>query len=286
MTSSGGQEDRQQEGEIRRILVALDASPPSLAALRAAAELAARLDAELVGLFVEDITLLRLAELPFARETSLLTRSSQEFNREHIEQHLRSRARQARRALQALANRQHLRWSFRVAKGIIARELLNAAEEYDLIILGKSGWSRRRRLGSTARVLISEAPHQAMILQQGAHLGLPIGVIYDGSSLSRKALSEAVHLLFHREGWLVVLILASTQERAQALQKEIGLELHGRGLHVHFRWLVNADSTRLSELARGEKVGLLIVPGETQILQGEALADLLNRTEVPVLVLR
>ena len=53
---------------IRRILVALDASRHSLAALEAAAELAARLKAELVGLFVEDIDLLRLAGLPFARE--------------------------------------------------------------------------------------------------------------------------------------------------------------------------------------------------------------------------
>ncbi|MBK7177644.1 MAG: universal stress protein [Chloroflexi bacterium] len=54
--------------KIQRILVALDASPHSLAALEAAIDLAERLDAELQGLFVEDINLLRLAQLPFARE--------------------------------------------------------------------------------------------------------------------------------------------------------------------------------------------------------------------------
>ena len=44
---------------IRRILVALDASPASLSAMQNAVELAARLGAELIGLFVEDINLLR-----------------------------------------------------------------------------------------------------------------------------------------------------------------------------------------------------------------------------------
>ena len=44
---------------IRRILVALDTSKHSLAALEAADELAAWLKAELFGLFVEDINLLR-----------------------------------------------------------------------------------------------------------------------------------------------------------------------------------------------------------------------------------
>ena len=56
------------ESSSRRILVVLDASPFGLEALEAAAGLAARLRAELQGLFVEDVDLLRLAGLPFARE--------------------------------------------------------------------------------------------------------------------------------------------------------------------------------------------------------------------------
>jgi nucleotide-binding universal stress UspA family protein len=47
---------------IRRILVALDASPHSFAALEAAAHLAAHLEAELFGLYVEDENLLRGAD--------------------------------------------------------------------------------------------------------------------------------------------------------------------------------------------------------------------------------
>ena len=50
--------ERELEPTIRRILVALDASPHSLAALEAASELADALKAELVGIFVEDVNLL------------------------------------------------------------------------------------------------------------------------------------------------------------------------------------------------------------------------------------
>ena len=81
-----------REGSVRRILVALDASPHSLAALRAAAELAADLDAELVGIFVEDINLLRLSDLPLASEVTIYTTTSRRLNRQEIERQLRSQA--------------------------------------------------------------------------------------------------------------------------------------------------------------------------------------------------
>ncbi len=58
---------------IQRILLALDASPQSVAALDTATELAGRLGAELTGLFVEDTDLLRMAALPFAAEIGRLS---------------------------------------------------------------------------------------------------------------------------------------------------------------------------------------------------------------------
>ncbi len=57
-----------EEPKKNRILVAIDTSPHGRAALEAAADLAAASSAELCGLFVEDLNLLRLAGLPFAHE--------------------------------------------------------------------------------------------------------------------------------------------------------------------------------------------------------------------------
>ena len=58
----------QSSSPIRRVVVALDASPCSRIVLRGAARISAALGAEVEGLFVEDIRLLTLAELPIAAE--------------------------------------------------------------------------------------------------------------------------------------------------------------------------------------------------------------------------
>lgn len=58
---------------VRRVLVALDASPVSPEAAQAAAELAAQMQAQIEGLFVEDVTLLDLATLSFTAPVAVRT---------------------------------------------------------------------------------------------------------------------------------------------------------------------------------------------------------------------
>lgn len=278
--------DADREGSIRRILVALDASPHSLAALQAAAELAADLDAELVGIFVEDINLLRLSELPFAREVTIYTRSSRRLDRQKVEQQLRAQARLARRALEEIARRRQLRWTFQIAQGIVAAELLSAAQETDLILLGKSGWSQRRRLGSTTQVIITQANNQILITQKGAHLGLPIGVIYDGSPAAQKALIAAANLLSQRDGFLVAIILADHVDKARQYQADISEWAQERELHIHYRWLVDVNLNRLTRVVQSEHCGVMVLPAEGIVFKGEDLVDLLEHTECPVLLAR
>ena len=84
----------------RRILVALDASSHSHAALAAAVALAGRLHSELQGIFVEDINLLRLAELPFAREVRFGLSAARPVQGEELQRGLRARAAVLRRELE------------------------------------------------------------------------------------------------------------------------------------------------------------------------------------------
>lgn len=278
--------DADRDDSVRRILVALDASPHSLAALRAAAELASDLDAELVGIFVEDINLLRLSDLPLAREMTIYTTSSRRLNRQDIERQLRTQARMAQRALEEIARRRQVRWTFRVAQGVIASELLAAAEETDIILLGKSGWSHGRRLGSTTRVIVTQATKQILILQEGAYLGLPVGVIYDGSPKALKALVAATNLLRQQDGFLVAIILADHVDRARQYQAEISEWAQEVQLHVHYRWLVDVNLGRLMRIVRAEHCGVMVLPAEGIVFQGGDLEELLDETDCPVLLVR
>jgi nucleotide-binding universal stress UspA family protein len=271
--------------DIRRILVALDASPQSLAALEAATQLAARFEAELIGIFVEDINWIRLANFPFSREVSHYSASPRRLDSPQIELHLRARARRVHRAMAAITKGTGLHWSFRIARGIISVELVAAALEADIVILGKTGWSGRRRVGSTTRTMIVQSPRQVLILQRKVRLGVPVTVAFDGSETGLKAL-EAARLVWVEESPVSVLLLADDSESAQRLQSEARERLGEMGKEARFNWRPNLDGPRLSRLLRLEGCGVLVLPAESENISGEILLNLLNEIECAVLLVR
>jgi nucleotide-binding universal stress UspA family protein len=275
-----------EEKTIRRILLAIDASPHSLAALNAAAELAAQLDAELVGIFVEDINLLRLADLSFARQVGFHSASTREFSRRQIEQELRAQANRAKRALAIASQKARVRSIFRVVRGVISNELLQAAGEADLVILGKASWTRRRSLGSTTRTIIAQSRCQTLIIQQGTRLGMVVGLVYDGSEGSKKALMTADGLLKRRSGFLTVFILAEDIEKARYMQKEVNAWLREHGLAASFRWLINTRGRHIAALVKSEKVGVLIIPAGLEAISQEEIPEILNEVDTPVFLVR
>ena len=86
-------------GARRRILVGLDSSPASLAALHAALRLAVELDAEIDALYVEDANMLRFAGLPFTRIIDAWSAGPREVEPPDVERALRLQAQRVRRHL-------------------------------------------------------------------------------------------------------------------------------------------------------------------------------------------
>lgn len=273
---------------IRRILVGLDASRHSLAALEAAADLAARLEAELVGLFVEDINLLRLAELPFAREVGGFSATRRRLNSRQLERQLQVQAKRARRALEAHATRVHVHWSFQVTRGGVALELLSAAAEADLVILGRAGHfaSGTGQLGSTARGVVSGATCSALVMTQGSQLRLPVLVVFDGSQLAWKTLTVAAGLVREEDRHLAVFVLAEGVQEAQGLKRTISSWLRERELVARYRLLARPSLGRLVEMIEREGCGTLVLPAESVYLGDAELLILLDELELPVLLVR
>ena len=280
--------DEEREPIIRRILVALDASPHSLAALEAAVALAADVDAELVGLFVEDAELLRLAALPFVREFGLYSATSRPVDALEMEHQLRARAHRAEQALAVMAGRAHVRWSFRVVRGAIAAELLAAAAEADLISLGRVGWSMagRRRVGSTTRAVLTQASGPALVVHQGVRLQPPFVAVYDGSALAGKALTIASRLAQGKDGELLVLVASDDPGEAEWLRARAAEWLQARGVPARFRPLTEKAVPGLLHLLRAERCGTLILPAESALLHDEALAELVEELDFAVLLIR
>jgi nucleotide-binding universal stress UspA family protein len=278
--------ERNDELAIRRILVALDASYHSLAALEAAAEIAASLEAELQGLFVEDVNLLRAARSPATREVRYPFDAAARLDQARMERALRAQAARARRAIAAACEQRQIKWSFRVVRGEVAREVLAAATEADLLSLGKASRPliRKVRLGSTARAAAVQGPHCVLLLQRDVRIQAPVMVIYDDSPTARRALALAARLAQKMGRYVDVLLLASATEEVPRLRAEISDVLRGRGLMAQYRQLTKAGATALAQAVRAEGSGVLVL-GCT-ILQPEALQALLSDVDCPVLVVR
>jgi hypothetical protein len=121
---------------MRRIVVMQQTWRAGDTLLRAAAGAATRMNAELTGLFIEDINLLHLAGMPFASEVCFPSGIRREMDVGQLERSLRALAGEAQRALETAARRTALRSSFRVARGSPLAELLAAASETDVVVAG------------------------------------------------------------------------------------------------------------------------------------------------------
>jgi nucleotide-binding universal stress UspA family protein len=274
------------EALFRRILIALDASHHSLAALEAAVELAVSMKAKLRGLYVEDVNLLRAAGSPVAREVRFPFVTAARLDSARMERQLRAQAKQARRALVAACARQEIEWAFDIVRGEVAHEVMAAAQEADILILGKVSRPlvRKVRLGSTALTAAVQAPCCVLLLKRDESIRPPVAVTYDGSSTARKALRIATRLAQKNGGYLAVLIVAETSQEEYRLQADTADWLRRQSVLVHYQLVQEKSVPALIQVLQTEQSGLLVM--SDTILHLAELRKLLDEVDWPVLLVR
>ncbi len=258
---------------IRRILVALDGSDHSLAALEAALCLSARLQAELEALFVEDIDLLRMADLPCARVLSLSLRQAERTDRERMERQLRLQATRARQRLEMRAGALGVRARFRAVRGDVCAEILAAAAEADILSLGRAGHSRLpwAGRGSTLEAAL-RCGRPLLVAERESPVGQGILAIYDGSEASDRALELATDLAHGNDWGLHVLLLAASPQEAEGLAAQVRACVVGSEVPLALSCCWTDPAVAALVAARRERPALLVVGGD---LAGRLL-DALN----------
>lgn len=276
----------------KRILVALDNSTHSVAALEAAARLAASLSAELIGLFVEDVNLLRLAGLPMTETIDATSAAVRPLDSERMADELRLQAGQARRALARVAAPLQVAYSFKVARGQVTPELLTAALEADLLTLGRGSRALgRRRMGSTARAVAAACDRPTLFMTPaakkagGVRAEQPVIVTFDESEAAVTALEMAVQLTQALETRLTVLLLAATAVAAYPLQERVEKALGDHNLALSYKLLPRAEASALAHLAQTAGGSILVLGG--QLAQdADGLQLLLDQLDCPVMIAR
>ena len=268
--------------DLRRFLVAVDASPASLALLESAATLAAGMDAELSGIFVEDINLLRLAGLPFARELAWSSATEVQLDYQRMERVLRGRGAHARRAVISVTTQLKLHGSLQIVRGQIVAELLRAAQGMDLLILGKGGGAMR--LGDVARGLAAEAPCRVLLLPEKTCLAGPVLVAYTGQPRDERMLIAAAQFARLDRHGLLVVIPCSSMAEYNRLHDQARQLLGSGSLLVGYQALGAVDMRSYQRLVREEGIGLAVLAGGTE--DAADLGDKLAVLDCAVLLVR
>ncbi len=258
-----------EEITIEHVLVALDASAHGLAALDAAARIAAELRAELRGLFVEDADLLRLPGLPFVREVAYASAVQRQLSLSAIERTLRAKAEQVRQALATSAGRARVQWRFEVTRGQLAKATLAAAQQADLVIVG------RAPKPSLAPSRIAREAKQR-----------PIIVVYEGTASGLRALSTAAQLASDHAGQILILVAAPDEAQAGPLRKQALAWLEQRGLAAKAAQSHVTSGLHLAQVARRFRGSVLLLGRDSKLLDEATFEVLAGDLDYPVGLVR
>lgn len=261
----------------KRIVVALDTGSLSRVAIETAARLAIGLRAELEALFVEDVNLRRLAELPFASELGNTSAQHRRFDVAELDRAIGVQARQVRRALEAAARELPLVWSLEVVRGDLIAVIVQRTATADLLVLGRT--RRPAYRGAHGEKVMRRLERRVV-----RH---PIVAVFDGSAAAARVLDAALALERRARGDILVAIPASRPEQFAALRGQVDAILTARGHapsgHV---CLPDAGIATIAETAKRQRAGAVLLPVADLARAEHEFEGLVDEIACPVVLIR
>lgn len=277
------------EFAIGRVIAALDASCHDLDLLPAAVELAARLEAEVAGLFIEDQNLLRLWSLPAARHVTIGSPAREVPSTEQMQAELRALASQAAAALSVAATRQGVPWSFRVVRGRPEEELDEGTMAKDLVVVGPTrslAGALPMRLTSPLDDAARQLGRSTVLVPGPTTLTHPMVVIRAGSPLMVRTLAAAIRLARPKRREMHIVLVGNPADTAQT-ETDIVKRLAPLGATA--RVVATAEPTveQLARAVAGTDSDIFVAASDVPLFHDrDAVSKLLERTGLPVMIVR
>lgn len=150
---------------LSSMLVALDSSSRSGSVLRAAADLANKAKAELRAMYVEEAEWFEASKHSFTRQISSYTGSLVPLSEQHITRESKALGATLEKLFIGISEQLSIKYSYQSVRGEVGRELIDAVNGSDMIIIGRTGRFGQfsRGPGSTARYLAEKSPKPVLI---------------------------------------------------------------------------------------------------------------------------
>lgn len=271
---------------LREILVAIDTSAHSHAALEAAAALAKKLEAKIRGLYVQDERWSLLNRLPSARTINELTGDVYTLEDIDLEKQINRLKQRLRRRLEHVSERNRISHSWNTVRGKVEDKILSSAQDADLITIGLKGSSfpRQKKLGSTARAIIQKAQKPVLILKEGIKLEASVTVVYDASKTSQKALKLGHELAQKNDSLLSIVVVDNNPDVLEQRNKELEKMLETSSVSIDIKLIKNADVWNMLHNINYRRIGLLIIPKDQPLIKNY-LKTLFSHLNCPLLIM-
>ena len=248
---------------IKRLIVGFDGSPSAFAAANYAFDLGAKLDIPVIGIYVIDRRLLDetlLEDLAGILGFTFYLGISQK-----VKEALEKKADVLFQEFAALGRQKGAKVSLVQVEGIPYEEIAKEADEEDLIFVGYKGMHLVKGvlIGSTAERVIRKAPCPVFVARENYKPVKRIGIAFDGSPVSEKALKVGAELAKGYDAKLEVIFVEPSEgfpeELIDKLKNDADRILGEENADYTFTLLKGFPEEQLVEYQANGNVDLLVM---------------------------
>ncbi len=278
---------------IRSMLVAVDGSASSLAALRLAADWAARLEARLEALFVEEEQRFLTYEVAASVGGSVVYPLPLPPDKLAAEKKKVAEERGAVERAFNEATRKVAGAGFRSVEGQTNAVLIQAARAADLVVMGKRGQfdpPTARQAGPTTETLIHDALRPVLVVPDEPRMQGPMLIAFDDSKGVHRVLPFAMELAERLGRDTVVLTVDDKEQRARKLQEALKPYLSAHRTSTRFTIERGSAAQAIARTGETEQAGIVAMGafGRNPIYElffGSTTLAVLERAKCPVLLM-
>lgn len=268
-----------------RVVIWLDPSTRQEGALQVLAGLGRA--NEILGLFIEDMSLLELSRLPVAREITADASANRILDPGNIERQFRAHATRMQKQFESTARRSGASFRFQIARGEPGTELLRISTGCDMLVVAHSRRDLAARLTLRARLneLLEHGPPALLLVQEQWHTGQCIATLFDDGAASEAALKTAAALSRAEEldlnVWLTEAEPAVHEQRMQRIR-----EILRDGARYSCETLPSRATDELARATKAQHVRALVLPGAEVVSTRRLVEELLQRVNCSLIVAR
>lgn len=275
------------ERELRRVLLVLDTATGGQGLVQAGTALAARLRAELGGVFVHDPRLQRLAALPGAAEVLRGSGLARDITPDALARELIAQVRRIADELAEHAGALGLSSEPRLAQVRSEAELATQVEQADLLLVGKRAGGElvaQGELGTMALRLASAAACPVVLLEEQAPMEGPVLALVEDLETGAWVVDMAERLARAVRGALSVALLGYSPGEAQLLRAELERRLAPHPLAGGFQELRSPDLLPVADLLWRQGASLVAVGARSALIQRLGLGGLATGLKASVVI--